>query len=502
MPNSQALPLYHDTKHRTLGAILAAIKNLISSLTNILYVPLMLYCMSSGEFGVYQLVGSLLAFFINADFGHCATSRMYTIARLHQDIQGQARALGFSLLFYIAISACICVIGYVAYGQLENLFNENLTVTEIDSVKSIFILLLVNISISFPSSIFTSVINSHEKFIFLRSLQIIQSILRPITVIFMLFFFPYAVTVAIIQTVFNIFHSIVRAWYCFTKLTMRISFTNFASLPIKPFVVLASSTLLIFFLEQFLWRSNQIILGISRGVEEVAVYGVASVIYFAYASFSMAIPSVFFSKMTSLVTCSCSNEDLSNIFIRISRVQWIFLLLILLGFAFVGQEFMALWAGPDFSNAYSIALFIMIPFSIELMQSIASVIMQAQNTYSYRVKVYALMGIANLALALPLSYIFGAYGCALATGMVMLLGSGFMMNYYYIKYMGLDIRKFWLEMAKILLVSSPLFPLAFFMNNYWSEYAVMTFMLKVAIIIICYMILQGSFAFFVWKKKA
>lgn len=488
-------------KQRTYGAGLGTLKTVISSLTNMLYVPLMLYCMGTGEFGVYQLVGSLIAYIINADFGHCATTRLYTIARMKQDTVEQGRILGFSLLFYCGIAAVFCAIGYVIYGYLDVIFVKSLTPAEIASVKKIFILFLVNIAITLPSSVFTSVITSHEKFIFLRILQIGQSIVRPITVITFLFFLPYGLTVAIIQTVYNILYTCIRAWFCFNKLHSIVTFTQFKSLPQKDFIILASSTLLVFFLEQFLWRTNQVVLGIGHGVEEVAVYAVAAVVYLAYAPFSAAIPSVFFPKITSMVASSCSPKALSDLFVEVGRIQWILLLLILMGFAFVGEEFIALWAGSDFSDAYWIAFIIMIPFSLELVQSVGFSMMQAQNRYGFRVKIYVFMGIANVILAIPFSAMWGGLGCAAALGLVMFLGSGLGMTWYFHTYMQIDMLQFWQEMGKITLVAMPVVPVAIFLDFFWPEYYFGTFSLKVIIISFFYLFCQGLYAALGWAKN-
>lgn len=489
------------TKERTYGAGLGTVKTVISSLTNMMYVPLMLYCMGTSEFGVYQLVGSLIAYIINADFGHCATTRMYTIARMKQDSLEQGRILSFSLLFYAVIASTFCVLGYIVYAYLDDIFVQSLTADEIASVKAIFLLFLVNVAITLPSSVFTSVINSHEKFIFLRILQIGQSILRPITVISFLFFWPYGLTVAIIQTIYNVIYTVIRAFYCYKKLDMQIFFTSFSSLPQKNFIILASSTLFVFFLEQFLWRTNQIILGIGHGVEEVAVYAVASVVFLAYAPFSAAIPSVFFPKITCMVATSCSPKALSDLFIEVGRIQWILLLLILMGFACVGQEFIALWAGPDFKDAYAIALLVMIPFSFELVQSVGCSIMQAQNCYGFRVKVYMVMGLVNLVLAIPFSAMWGGLGCAVALGTVMLSGSGFIMSWYFMKYLQMDMLQFWKEIAKITLVSMPVLPCALFLNIFWPEYHFGTFSLKVVFIIFSYLFCEGIYARLSWAKN-
>lgn len=488
-------------REHTYGAILATVKTLISSFTNLMYVPLLLYFIGTQEFGIYQLAGSFIAYINNADFGHCATTRMYTVARLQSDDAQKGQIVGFSILFYALISALIVFAGIFIYPHLDVIFHNSVSLYELDVLKNLFILMLVNVVISFTSSVFTSIINSYEKFIFLRTLQIIQSLIRPIAIVACLFFFPYAVTVAVVQTVFAVFYAIIRAWYCFTRLHMPILLTNFSRLPIKSFLILASSTLVVFFMEQLLWRANQIILGISHGTKEVAVYAVASVLYLAYASFALAIPSVFFSKITTIVTKNNDKKAISDAFIHIARVQWMFLFLILLGFIFVGKEFIVLWAGHEFSDAYTITLIIMVPFAIELTQSAAFSIMQAQNTYAYRVKVYGVMGIMNVILAVPLAHFWGGIGCAVALGLTMFVGNGLIMNLYFWKHMHLDLLLLAREVGQIFLASVPVFFIATYCNHVWADYSLLTLASKIVIITFSYVLCQCAYIVLCVTKK-
>ena len=59
------------------------------------------------------------------------------------------------------------------------------------------------------------------------------------------------------------------------------------------------------------------------------------------------------------------------------------------------------------------------------------------------------MGIFNLLLAIPLANKYGGIGCAFATGLSMFVGNGLIMNWYYAKVTGLDIKEFWQQITKI-----------------------------------------------------
>ncbi|BAK44100.1 hypothetical protein EGYY_09110 [Eggerthella sp. YY7918] len=144
-------------------------------------------------------------------------------------------------------------------------------------------------------------------------------------------------------------------------------------------------------------------------------------------------------------------RSVSFLFNDIGRISSYPLFLVLLGFAVFGQDFISLWAGPDFEEAYSIALIVMVPFTIDLLQHLGLTILQVVNKYAFRGKVYLVMAILDVVLVLALSPSYGAVGSAVATAIALFLGSGLIMNIYYAKSVGLLIKDFWLGILKVLL---------------------------------------------------
>ena len=71
------------------------------------------------------------------------------------------------------------------------------------------------------------------------------------------------------------------------------------------------------------------------------------------------------------------------------------------------------------------------------------------NRYGFRAKIYFLIGLLNLILAIPLGIKYGGIGCAFATGVSMLVGNGIIMNWFYSRSIKLDIKQFWWEIGKI-----------------------------------------------------
>lgn len=167
-----------------------------------------------------------------------------------------------------------------------------------------------------------------------------------------------------------------------------------------------------------------------------------------YMALSIAIAGVYSPKIMKMVSEQVDIKILSGEFLRIGRLQYYLLALVLSGFFIFGKEFIIIWCNYNFIDAYYITLIIILPFTIDLIQNIGSIIMKAKNVYDFRAKIYFIIGIINICLAIPLAQIYGEIGCAMACGISILI-SNLIMNGYFKKVLRLDILLFWKQILKI-----------------------------------------------------
>lgn len=140
--------------------------------------------------------------------------------------------------------------------------------------------------------------------------------------------------------------------------------------------------------------------------------------------------------------------ELTDLFTRIGRIQFIILSLIFSGFIFFGKPFITIWAGSNYQEAYPIALLLIIPVTAPLIQNIGIEIQKAKNMHKFRSWLYLFMALGNLLLSIPLAKLMGGVGAALGTAISLLLGNGIIMNLYYHFKVGLNMRFFWSQIIK------------------------------------------------------
>lgn len=451
---------------RKLGILISYVNIVLHAVIGFAYVPILLYYIGKSEYGLYQLIGSFIAYFSIMDFGlTAAVVRFYAKYKALQDKINMENILAMAMRAYAVVTSLMFIAGIGVYLYLPSIFAKSMTAAEIISAKQLFLLLLFNIVVTISTMIFRAVINAHEKFLFLKGLETIQLILQSILVIMALQKLPSAMAVACVQTLLNLGLIGARIFYCFKKLHVTICYHYWDAELFADFKKLALSVFAVTLIDQVFFKTNQVILGVVSGTSAVAVYSVASLIYMNYMSLSTAISGVYLPHITELIAQNCPVSKLTDLFVRIGRLQFFLLALVASGFVIFGRQFILMWAGASFADAYIITLLIIIPFTVDLIQNIGLAIMQAQNRYDFRAKVYCAMGIFNLVLAIPLAIKYGGIGCAFATGLAMFLGNGIIMNWYYAKVTGLDIARFWRDLGKISLVVAFVTILGYSANN-------------------------------------
>lgn len=435
---------------RKLGIFLSYLNITLQSLLGFLYIPILLHYIGKSEYGLYQLMGSLIAYFGIMDFGlSAAVIRFYAKYLALKDQVGMENILAIALRCYGAVMGVMLIAGGAVYTMLDAAFSSSMTAGEVAEAKDIFLLLLLNIVITLSTMVFRSVINAHERFLFLKGMETVQLVLQPMLVVLLLIHHPSAFSVALVQTGLNLVLSFARGYYCFVRLHVRIRYHYWSHELMVSFRRLALSVFAVTLIDQVFWKTNQIILGVISGTAAVAVYSTASIIYMGYMQLSVAISGVYLPHVMAMVAEKATAEKLSALFIQIGRWQYYFLALVATGFILFGEQFIRIWAGKGFEEAYGITLLIILPFTIDLIQNVGLAILQAENRYDFRAKVYFVTGLFNLALAIPLGMAYGGTGCAFATGLSMFLGNGLVMNWFYAKEIHLAIASFWQQIGRI-----------------------------------------------------
>lgn len=305
----------NSSTQRKVGTLLSYALLLGNTVINLAYVPILLSLIGVAEFGLYRLLGSIIAYFNVLDFGLSATITRFLVK--YKTLKDQVKVdklLTMSLLLYVGIGVILGLCGFVVYYCIPYIFKDSLAPDMVDSAKKIFLLLLLNLLMLFASKVFDAVIISEERFIFHRLISLIQILLQPFAIVGVLIFYPTALSVVLVQTVFNLLLVLVKVIYCRRVLQVRFVYHGWDSEILLAMRNLSLSLFVVSVVDQVFWQSNQLLIGIKIGAESVAIYAIASQIYINYMNISLAVSSTLLPKITAMVTNRCSDEEFQHLF--------------------------------------------------------------------------------------------------------------------------------------------------------------------------------------------
>ncbi len=425
----------------------------LNALTGLLYTPYMLRMLGQNEFGIYTLAASVIAYLSLLDFGFGNAVIRYTAKmRANGDKEGEYSLFGTFTILYSVIGIIALAVGLVLWANTDNMFGDTMTADELDQTRTVILLMVANIAVSFPLGIYGSIITAYENFVFLRVVSIIRIFVSTGVLVLILYCGYKAIGLVVVQTVFNIAGLLINAIYCHKKLRIKMRFNNFNWPLIREIAVYSFWIFLNVIMDRIYWSTGQFVLGVTAGPITVAIYGLAITIMNIYMSYSTAIAGVLLPRITSMVTHNADDREISDLFIRTGRIQFIIMGLILSGFIVFGAPFIRVWAGADYANAFPIAVIFLTALLIPLIQNVGITILQARNQMRFRSLLYVSIAIVTLGAQIILAPRFGGMGCAWAIGAALLLGQGLIMNIYYQRIQRIDIVKFWREIASMMLV--------------------------------------------------
>ena len=434
-----------------VGAILSYVSISLNNIVGLLYTPFMLRMLGQNEYGLYSLVASVVSYLTVLDLGFANAIVRYTAKfRAEGKIREQYELFGMFLILYTGIGIVAFLLGLGIYFNVDRLFDTAMTAADLGKIRVMMLLMCLNLAFTFPMSIWGAIITAYEDFVFQKLVNIARIVLNPLVMVILLFLGYKAIAMVVVITSFNVLTLCVNAWYCFHKIRIKVCLGRFRWGFLREISVYSLWIFLDAIVSRFYSSVGQIVLGIYRGASAVAIYALAIQLKSLFTSFSTALNSVLLPKMTALASKEGSEKEISDLFIRISRLQYFVMSFILVGFIIFGKEFIILWGGVEYVQTYYISLIILIPFSIDLISNIGITVLQAKNKLRYRSIPMIIGSVIGFILAFPFTDRFGIYGCAWAISISIFLSNALVSNIVFYKIGKIDVLRYWKEVTGML----------------------------------------------------
>ena len=437
-----------------LGSLLTYAQMALSIGINLVYTPIMIRCLGQSEYGLYQTALSVISMMsvLNLGFSN-SYIRYYSKFKSDGNDQAIFRLNGQLTLIMASLGLVTLVCGLFLSFNLELVFSTGLTANEYKIARILLLLLTFDLSVSFPASVLGSIISAHERFVFLKLLGMLRSVLSPLVTLPLLLMGFRSVAMVSVTVALSAITNICYFYYVKIILKHKFIFRDFSPSLLKDMAVYTGFIAINMLIDQVNWNISKVMLGRYWGTVEVSVYSVGYALFTYYMMFSTSISGVFTPRIHGIVNTIKEPRELkaalTELFVRVGRIQFLILALIASGFVFFGEQFMLIWAGKGYERSYYVLLLLCMPASIALIQNIGIEIQRAQNKHKFRSFCYSFMAVLNFACCLILCRDYGAVGAAVGTAVSLVVANGIIMNFYYHLKCNIDIVSFWKSICRM-----------------------------------------------------
>ena len=440
----------NKTSERQAAVFLSYANIIIKNLIVFLYTPFLLKLLGQSEYGIYQMTNSVIMSLSVLSMGFSGSYvRFYMKFKTAKDKKSISSLNGMYLLLFLGIALLSLLLGTVLVINTRKFFGASFTMEQIHQTKVLMGILVVNIALTFPSTVFDCNILANERLKFQQGRQLAQTIIVPVISVPLVLLGWGSVAIVLTQTITTFLLLMMNARFAITKLDMRFCFHD---IPIKLLKEVSIFSLFIFLSQLIDLVNNNVpsfIVGMFLGAQDVAVYSVASQIKNLFFMLSVGLSGVYVPYINELVSSGTTEKTLLNLMIKVGRMQLILLTFILGGFIAIGKYFIIIWAGKDNIQAYYLLILMVFPVLVPLCQNVGIEIQRAMNKHYFRSIIYSVFAIVNICVTAFSVINFGILGAVFGYVIATVCANGIAMNWYYQKKMSLDMKVFWKNIINV-----------------------------------------------------
>lgn len=482
-----------NQQSRVKGIIISYISTVVRTLSKLFLTPIYLKAFGLEDYGFYQYVFSIANYVIILDFGITSVINTFSIKyKEAHDNDGVENVMYYTLMFSIFAAFIIALFGIIITANASIIFgsaiNERLALT-----RKLLVLMISELMMLMFQHYFEGVILAAEKYITLRTIDLIQIFIRCIITLYLLFSGIGIISIAIgdffgvgICLSFEII-------YCIKKLGLKVKY-HYKDTELLCGIAKLSFALCLQSLISFLNSSiDKFVLGRYLNTVAVTIYTVALTFSMFFDEIATAIQRLYLPQVVKLVGTDADGEELTNFVIIPGRYQLILCGGVLGAFILFGRQFIELWSGKETLDAWAISLYLMVPSILPLIQNVCLSILTAMNKRMFRSYVLGGMAIANLFLTIFLVKKIGLMGAPIGTFISLILGNNIAMNLYYKNVIGINVLRLFKSILKgimpcVIAATCICFPLTLVKIS-----SILWFLLKCIIFCIIYVILLWIF---------
>lgn len=466
-------------RQRRIGILLSYANTILNMVIGLVLSTVLLRLLGDTEYGVYQTIASFANYLVLLQFG-TGTVMTRNIAMCRGNKSSKELIDNTTSTIWTVtnvLSFVILAMSVAFYFLIDIIYSGSLTPEQILHAKHIFIPVVAFLLLSFYSQTLNGIILANEHYSYSSIVNIARTVIRAITLVLMLTQIKNAIIISLTDAVLTGLIVLITFIYCKQKFNVYLSFKRFKLDIFKSVLPLCFAIFLQSIVNQANNNVDKFLIGMLLSPEAVAMYSISLYIFNTFSSLTTIPISLYEPQIVKDVASGMSPEKLTDTLIQPSRLIVLTGGSIVFGFISIGKQFISLFYGPSYVEAWLYAVILMLPIFLNMANGVIVNVLDAMNKRLVRSLVLLGTTILNIILTVFWLQWFGMLGAAVATALSTLLGQIIIMNIYYAKKLRLRIMYLFYKTFKGILlpqIISMIISLAstYFINNVWISFGV------------------------------
>lgn len=422
------------------GAIISYAGIIISTVASLLYTPWMKNQIGDANYGLYTLVGSLVAIFM-MDFGlSTSVTRFISKYRAENNEMQINNVMGYVFKLYIAIDVVISIVLLIVYLLIDYIY-VGLSISERDTLKKIFLIFATYSVLAFPFTPLSGVLNAYEKFVWLKICELFQKLFAIFLTVIALLTDHGVVALVLMNAVSGIATILIKLWIIGKGKMIRPNFWIRDKVLLRELFGFSIWVTVLALAQRLIFNIAPSILGVTSTSIEIARFAPASQLEGYFFTFAYAINGLFM-PMVARLDYNMDNCGIENIMIKVGKYQICVLGLLFAGICTVGTEFIELWMGSEYRISGICTVLLIAPSIFLYPQQIANTLLSIRNKVKYQAMSALIIGAINVGLSFVLTPQLGALGSSISICVAFLVNL-VLLNIVYHKVLHLKLKQFY-----------------------------------------------------------
>lgn len=478
---------------KKLGVSISYLNLAVSTVTNFFLTPFMIRMLGDESYSLYKVMqsfaGPLVMFNLGVSTIVTRAIVKYETLKEH-GLKEKQNTLALAMLTSVMMAALVAVAGVVMCRLIPAFYGANYSDSMIRQGQSIFAFFVFSTIFHILTDVFNGCAIGHEHFAFNSGLLLLKNLLRVTLIVIVLAAGGNAIVVTVVD--------------CLVAFVILASSSGFAVLVLKErpkLTYLDKRELMEMFSFSIAILMQAIVNQVNNNVDTmllgamvsekwiITMYSAALLVYGTYNSAVSVMSSFFLPKATRLIANNATGEELTDFVIRPGRFQAMVAVAIVAGFTVLGKNFITIWIGKQYLDAYYIILMLIVPVTVPLVENTAISILDASMKRMYRSMVLLVMAVVNVLISVILIKWFSFWGAAMGTFISLCVGHIFLMNIYYATTFGMNIPRMFTSIFKGILPMGLLSILICAPLNVWTTEHIGGFLVKGILFALVYAVL-------------